>query len=108
MMEINQERLDELKAELAYRHQLSIEEVSRIIDNVIIVFAGMTEQLNPIAEGLTRLWNSIKEIALENYEKTLWDTGNEAMHGWDLVWDTRKLSQVMSNKPKFIVRKIIR
>ncbi|QNK86444.1 hypothetical protein H7992_14370 [Sporosarcina sp. resist] len=107
-MKINQERLDEIKAELAERHQLTYEEVSRMIDNVIIGFKGMAEQLNPIVEGLSRLWNSIKEVALENYEKALWNMENEAMFGWNLDWDTRKRSQVMSNKPKFIVRKIIR
>lgn len=111
-MENNQVRLDELKAELAYRHQLSNEEVSRIIDNVIIGFTGMTEQLKPLAEEMARRWGSLKEAFQEafqeNCEKTLWNTENEAMHGWDLDWDTRKRCQVILNKPKFMVRKIIR
>lgn len=107
-MEINQERLDEIKAELAERHQMPIEEVSRMIDGVIIGVTGMAVWLKPFVEGLSRLWNSIKEVALENYEKTLWNTGNEAMHGWNLNWDNRKRSQVLLNKPKFMVRKIIR
>ncbi|MEK5038992.1 hypothetical protein [Sporosarcina sp. FSL K6-3457] len=107
-MEINQVRLDEIKAELAERHQLSIEEVSRMIDNVIIGVTGMVEWLVPFVERLTKLWNQTKDVAIENYEKSLWNTGNEAICGWDLKWDTRKRSQVMSNKPKFMVRKIIR
>lgn len=107
-MEINQERLDELKAELAQRHQMSIDEVSRMIDDVVVGVTGMAEWLGPFVEQLTQMWNSIKEVALENYEKSFWNSENEAMHGWDLDWDTRKRSQVMSNKPKFMVRKIIR
>ncbi|WP_342511935.1 hypothetical protein MKY34_15055 [Sporosarcina sp. FSL K6-1522] len=107
-MEINQERLDELKAELAQRHQMSIDEVSRMIDDVVVGVTGMAEWLGPFVEQLTQMWNSIKEVALENYEKSIWNSENEAMHGWDLDWDTRKRSQVMSNKPKFMVRKIIR
>lgn len=107
-MEINQERLDELKAELAQRHQMSIDEVSRMIDDVVVGVTGMAEWLGPFVEQLTQMWNSIKEVALENYEKSFWNSENEAIHGWDLDWDTRKRSQVMSNKPKFMVRKIIR
>lgn len=108
VMEINQERLSEIKTELAERHQISNEEASRIIDGLIVGFAGMAVQLKFFVEGLSQLWNSIKEVTLENYEKTLWNTENEAMHGWNLDWDTRKCSQVISNKPKFMVRKVIR
>lgn len=107
-MEINQERLDEIKAELAERHQLSSEEVSRVINGVVIGISAMAEALKPFVDEMNRMWNSIKEIAQENYEKTLWNTGNEAMHGWNLDWDTRKRSQVLSNKPQHMVRKIIR
>ena len=107
-MEINQERLDEIKAELAERHQLSNEEVSRIIDNVMIRVIGVGEWLQPFAEEMARIWGSLKETFQENYEKAFWNTEKEAMHGWDLDWDTRKHSQVISNKPKFMVRKIIR
>ena len=107
-MEINQERLDEIKAELAERHQMPIEEISRMIDGLTVVFTGMAEGLKPIVEGLSQLWNSMKEIILENHEKALWNTESEAMHGWNLDWDTRKRSQVLSNKPKFMVRKIFR
>ncbi|AMQ06749.1 hypothetical protein H7992_13575 [Sporosarcina sp. resist] len=107
-MVINQERLDEIKAELAERHQMPIEEVSRMIDGVIVGVTGMSEWLKPFVEGLSQLGNSMKEIILENHEKALWNTENEAMHGWDLDWDTSKRSQVLSNKPKFMVRKIIR
>lgn len=106
-MGINQERLDEIKAELAERHQVSEEEVSRIIDNVIIGFTGMAEWLEPFVEGMARIWGSLKEAFQDNCEKALWNTENEAIHGWDLVWDSRKFSQVMSNKPKFMIRKII-
>ncbi|WP_421100968.1 hypothetical protein ACOKXV_11400 [Sporosarcina psychrophila] len=107
-MEINQERLDEITAELAERHQMPIEEVSRMIDVVIVGVTGTSEWLKPFVEGLSQLWKSMQEIILENHEKALWNTENEAMHGWNLDWDTRKRSQVVSNKPKFMVRKIIR
>ncbi|MET3659639.1 hypothetical protein [Sporosarcina psychrophila] len=107
-MEINQERLDEIKAELAERHQMPIEEISRMIDGLKAVFTGVAEGLKPIVEGLSQLWNSMKETILENHEKALWNTENEAKHGWSLNWDTRKCSQVMLNKPQHLVRKIIR
>ena len=106
-MEINQERLDEIKAELAERHQISIEEVSRMIDNVMVVFTGVAEWLGPFVERLTQMWNSIKDVALENYEKSLWNMENEAMQGWNVNWDTRRCSQVISNRPRYMVRKII-
>ena len=59
-MEINQERLGEIKAELAECHQIPIEEFSRMIDGVIVRVTGMAEWLKPFVEGLSRLWNSIK------------------------------------------------
>lgn len=67
-MEINQERLDELKAEFAYRHQLSAEEVSRMMNNVIIGFRGMAEYLEPFAKEMARKWMVRERKQIERLE----------------------------------------
>ncbi|HJF32806.1 MAG TPA: hypothetical protein K8V56_13670 [Sporosarcina psychrophila] len=100
-MEINQAGLDEIKAEFAERHQLSVEEVSRMIDGVVVGITAM-------AEEMARLWGSIKEFVQENYTKALWNMENEAMQGWNVNWDTRKHSQIIDRKPRHLIKKIIR
>lgn len=107
-MEINQERLDEIKVVFAERHQISTEEASRIVDNGMTGVIRVGEWVKPFAEEIARIWRSLKEIFQENYEKASWKSVNESMWGWNINWDTRKRSQVMSNNPKFMVRKIIR
>lgn len=60
-------------------------------------------------KGLRNLWKEIKDI-LSDYadipkkhkEPIYYQTK------WDLVRDTRLKSQVMNNKPKHLVKKIIR
>lgn len=91
-------KLDELAVDLAEKYGVPIEDTQRIINNVIVV-------VSDVVSAIKNLWEIIKEAAdqLLVHEEE-WDSKEK----WSIVWDTRKKSQVMLNKPKFRVRKVIR
>ncbi len=105
-MEISQGRLEEFNANFADQHGISEEEAEWMIDHAVIGITAMMECLKPIVDAAMQMWKTIKDVALEVYEHYE-KLSQKQKVTWPIVWDTRKRSQVMSNKPKFMVRKII-
>lgn len=100
-----EKKLEELAIKIAEHGGVSLEDASLAIMNVIGAFG---EVAKVISETFTSIFESIKENA-ELIHK--WHVNEkrkkEARKGWVLNLDTTKPSQVMMNKPKFIVRKVV-
>lgn len=69
-------------------------------------FESLAEAFLPLVKEVSRVWSDVKELI-----KSILNRKEENQHddqqNWLIDWDTRKESQVILNKPKFIVRKII-
>lgn len=95
------QRLYELAVSLSERTDESLESCIRIIQNLVQNFQSVMDALKEMFEETTRIWKVIKDTINPIEE-------NESKKGWFLDWDMRKKSQVINNRPSFLVRKIIR
>lgn len=99
------QRLYELAVSLSERTDESLESCVQSIQNVIqnsaILIQNAVDALKEIIEGIAHCWQVIKDT-INLFEE------NEAKRGWFLDWDMRKKSQVINNRPSYLVRKIIR
>lgn len=65
-----------------------------------------------IEESLSKIVKEIREIReiseeIKERSGCIEEVYYEQKTSWPIVWDTRRESQVMSNKPRYFVRKII-
>ena len=91
-MQGNADMLEKIKEDFAIKNGISVDEASLVIDNAI---KGLRISLVKAIEVIADAWKAIRRIAE-------WLCG-----GWDVNWDTRRGSLVISNRPRFVVRKII-
>jgi hypothetical protein len=80
---------------------------------VVIDFRELEEAFYQFYKFLKEAWNKIKETFISIYEKYNEHFKKQKViqrtrSSWSINPDTRKESQVISNKPKFMVRKVIR
>lgn len=102
-MEENQ--VEKLAIDLAEVHGVTADEAKSAINNVFNAFKNITvavaEAFGVVVSAVTEVWELIEECIRNRKE-------NETASGWDIDWDTRKKSLVISNRPRYMVRKIIR
>lgn len=72
-------------------------------------FATIYEAFRPLMEEFKKAWNAFRTAAAE-YFKSIEKKKkvNQVRSSWVVPRDTRLKSQVMMNKPKHMVRKVIR
>lgn len=75
----------------------AINNIIKVFENVAIAFV---EAIEIVITTVAIAWEKVKEY-IRNRKK------NEGVWSWNIDWDTRKKSLVISNRPKFMVRKII-
>ncbi|MBS4172107.1 hypothetical protein [Bacillus sp. FJAT-49736] len=91
----------ELAEKLANVYPVSVEEAMYYIEKAIIGNGNLYE-------GIKKVWNEIAQAFKEIARFLLDDCKYEDKKKWSINWDTRKKSQVILNKPKFFMRKVIR
>lgn len=105
----NQEMLKKIKADFAARCGISEDEASEKIDNTIgVVVTSVAEAFKVIADAIKVVAGLVKEVVMRVMERLKNREENESSWGWNVDWDTRRKSLVISNRPRFMVRKIIR
>ncbi len=100
-----EKQLEELAIRITEHTGVSLEDASLAIMNVIGAFGE-------VAKAIADAFASISKFVTENKELIhQWQANEkrkkEVRKGWILNLDTTKPSQVMMNKPKFIVRKVV-
>jgi hypothetical protein len=80
---------------------------------MVIDYKKLEEAFYQFYKFLKEAWNKIKETFTSIYEKHNEHFKRQKViqrtrSSWIINPDTRKQSQVISNKPKFMVRKVIR
>lgn len=98
--------LEALSLEMAEKHGVTQADAAWTISTAMTVFEDIKDALVAIAQTLSgvvsQVWGSVRECVEKNEPER---SSNRQV--WPIVWDTRKKSQVLSNKPRFLIRKII-
>lgn len=93
-------RIIELAMNLAKAYPISLEEAMYHIENVLTSFRDVVKEIKEIWDKLVQ---SVKQLSCSVMD----DIEYQEKHKWLMVWDTRRKSQVLLNKPKYLIRKVI-
>lgn len=96
---MDEKALDEFCEKHALIIGCDVDELKYLIKN-IQAFA------DSLRESIINVWSSIKE-SVNKWMGGMNKTIERDESCWKVDWDTRKKSQVLVNKPRFIIRKII-
>lgn len=104
---MGEKEIEELAKEMAEKQGVTQADAASGIRVAMQVFGDIRYALVAIARTLSSVFAQVGE-SVEEYVKQLEEAGHSNRQAWPIVWDTRKKNQVLSNKPQFMVRKIIR
>jgi len=102
---LDRNKLEELSLEISNTHGISQEQAASVISLAMKMHECIKESFETILRSIKNFivqhWVSLKETIARLEER------RSHREEWTIIWDTRKNSQVTSNKPKFMIRKII-
>lgn len=100
-----EKQLEEIAVKLSENTGVSMDEARRTISSAMTAFG---QAVKTLSEAFASVFNYLKKNAELIYK---WQINQkkkrEARKGWVLKINTTKPSQVMINKPKFSVRKVV-
>lgn len=97
---MEEKNLEELTKKIAEQYGVSLAEAASFVSVAMKVTKAVAEIWKIVHEVVSRVLEKLKNL---KYEENF-----DIRQTWSIVWDTRKKSQVILNKPKFAVRKIIK
>lgn len=104
---MDEKEIEELAKEMAEVHGISLDSATSMIVFTVRMVSDVSKAIIEIVKLLSdsvgTLWEEIQDC-IERLESEYFICERQV---WLMDWDTRKKSQVISNKPRFMVRKII-
>lgn len=88
------ERMNELIKNYADQHGMSVSEVKEMVRRVQIFWGELKEKMTELIQALAEKIKEMVEL-VEGLEQS-------SERDYYIEWDTRKKSQVMNRKPKFV------
>ncbi|MBM7585829.1 phage-related protein [Bacillus pakistanensis] len=82
------------------------ETLNEIVQRIRQAIHELAKFLAPFVKKIIEVWNAIKDYKIKHIEYR--ESVRAVRSTWHSQKDTRKPSQYLQNKPRFIVRKIIR
>lgn len=102
----NQAKIEEVADEIVAFQGIPKDEAVQLVGSVVFAFESLAELLNPVIKKMMQVWSAIREKIQELYDCTRNRPFDKKIKQ-PIIWDTRRKSQVILNKPRYMVRKII-
>ena len=103
---MDEKKLEELSLKMAETHGVTQADAASMIKSAMRSFGDIRDAIIAIGQALSSVMATNWEPLRDYNERT--EERHSNRRAWLTIRDTRKQSQVTSNKPRFMVRKIIR